>query len=296
MDALRSEAGSSAAAPSVGAPSEGPVTSAGGLFSNNSALSGLAGLAGGPAPGAGLDSLFGGGGGPLAGLKGNAAALLAGEEEEEEALPEPVEMDDEIRKLDFRCDVMQVLRILIEVLSPSSLGKIRAQVPSSETDPDLVSLLEYAEMEIVYFEFCRFLLRLVECKTEEVSKLDHTPVHEQLDAFLRLIFFPSFSTPYSGPEVEAPAQEEKGEEEPAEAEEEEDDEKGDDDEEAEEPEQVAPPDTYSLWLGAFEPTVAAFDGDPRIFIPNPVEAPAEEEESRPASVAPGNESAASATG
>mmetsp|Transcript_16056 Transcript_16056/g.55878 ORF Transcript_16056/g.55878 Transcript_16056/m.55878 type:complete len:1173 (+) Transcript_16056:106-3624(+) len=73
------------------------------------------------------------------------------------------EVQDSLSQYDFSISFMEALQVLTEVLSPASLGRIRWSVAADEEPrQELITLLDYLEMEVTFVEFQRFLFRAVE--------------------------------------------------------------------------------------------------------------------------------------
>lgn len=105
-------------------------------------------------------------------------------------------------EIDCTISALDVLRIISEVLHPDSLEMLRWEVDA--LDPNLhqegVGCLEYAETELVFQEFMRFLVRMADMKTTQHMSLgDQLPLHLRVDGFLRYVFVPALQTPYVPP-------------------------------------------------------------------------------------------------
>jgi len=138
------------------------------------------------------------------------------------ALENALEM---VKRCDFTLTFLDVLRIVAETMSDCSTSKIH-QLLSPDDNPkdEFVSLIEFLEMELVFVEFKRFWLRLVDTRTQTDPELHRSiPLHYRFKGFMKHIFTPSMTTPYAPPKTEeeeavlaeeAPADETPKEEEP----------------------------------------------------------------------------------
>merc|ERR1719160_1914714 len=125
---------------------------------------------------------------------------------------EPETTPDAVMECNFCVTAFEVLKILTEVLSPASVGKLRVMLKkdSNYTKEELVGLIEYTETELIYVEFLRLLLRMAETKTRYHTKLcEKLELDQRLFGFLRHVFLPALATPYAPPTAE----DEEGEEE-----------------------------------------------------------------------------------
>lgn len=110
------------------------------------------------------------------------------------------EVEDSLSQYDFSISFMEALQVLTEVLSPASLGRIRWNVAADEEPrQELITLLEYLEMEVTFVEFQRFLFRAVELAESRQGVASDKPYHQLLGAFLSKVFLPSLDAPYVPP-------------------------------------------------------------------------------------------------
>jgi len=110
------------------------------------------------------------------------------------------EVEDSLSQYDFSISFMEALQVLTEVLSPASLGRIRWSVAADEEPrQELITLLDYLEMEVTFAEFQRFLFRAVELAERRQGVASDKPYHQLLGAFLSKVFLPSLDAPYVPP-------------------------------------------------------------------------------------------------
>jgi len=176
-----------------------------------------------------------GGGKPLPGLANlsfmPAGSLLGGSSEKEKKKKaekekekkqkekeKEVEKDiyrtpaDDLATINLMVDAMEVLRILTQSLSPSSLEMLRWEVEQTPDDDqvvdDRVSVLEFMETEVVFAEFLRFFFLLAELSTRRDSKFCRgLTMQTRLDTYLRgmLLTHLQSGTRYMPPEAPASA-------------------------------------------------------------------------------------------
>lgn len=112
---------------------------------------------------------------------------------------------EEVLRCNFRLAMIEVLRLVTEVLWTESILNLRWNVRGdSSPQEELVSLLDYVETELTFFEFTRLLFRLTERQTQECDPglCARVPIHRRLEAFLLHVFLPSMKAPYSPPVAE----------------------------------------------------------------------------------------------
>eukprot|EP00931_Biecheleriopsis_adriatica_P026363 TRINITY_DN16053_c1_g1_i1.p1 TRINITY_DN16053_c1_g1~~TRINITY_DN16053_c1_g1_i1.p1 ORF type:complete len:1165 (-),score=300.95 TRINITY_DN16053_c1_g1_i1:47-3541(-) len=107
-------------------------------------------------------------------------------EEKQEVVRTPA---DDLACINLMVDAMDVLRILAQTLSPSSLEllhwELEADLEGSLVD-DRISILEFMEAELVFAEFMRFVFLLAELTTRRDSKFCRsTPMTTRLNLFIR---------------------------------------------------------------------------------------------------------------
>merc|ERR1719157_540723 len=103
---------------------------------------------------------------------------------------------------DFTITPIQALRIILEVASPESVKALYwmldpARVPISHEN---ISLLEFAETELIFTEFVRILLRVSDLGTrKDIPFCERLSATARFEGFLRHVFFPALRTPYVPP-------------------------------------------------------------------------------------------------
>jgi len=118
----------------------------------------------------------------------------------EELLPEV--SPDSFTQCDPRLTPIEVLNLISEVLSPQGRTELQFDVDPSTTSPvdERVSMFEFAEMEMVFSEFLRLLLRASEtCLRSDPLLMERLSPAARLDGFLRHVFLPSLQNPYVAP-------------------------------------------------------------------------------------------------
>lgn len=115
--------------------------------------------------------------------------------------------------VDHGVTTLEVLQLLSEVLSPAALLQISWETkagfiaePLSWHQDDAqpisenLSVLEYAETEIVFAEFVRLLVRMADLGTRTDPNLcKRFSFADRVEGFLRFVFLPSMRTPYTAP-------------------------------------------------------------------------------------------------
>lgn len=130
-------------------------------------------------------------------------ATSAAEDEAAAPAPPPEAPTTEVLSCDFTLTVLEALHLAGEVLTPSSLTNLCWALPGEEAPKtERVALLDYVETEMTYPEFTRLLLRVAECKTQQLDPAvaERLPTHRRLEGFLRHVFMPSLERPYVPPE------------------------------------------------------------------------------------------------
>jgi hypothetical protein len=108
----------------------------------------------------------------------------------------------DFQRCDLQVTALEVISLLAEVASPESSRALRWQVNSAEDQDvsDLISLLEYSEVEVVYSEFLRLLVAMADMGTSRDHLLrERFPLSKRFDAFMRHIFLPALHNPYTPP-------------------------------------------------------------------------------------------------
>jgi hypothetical protein len=122
----------------------------------------------------------------------------------------------EVLACDFSLTVIEVLRLLVEVLSPASVQQLCWAVRGKESAQDgCVAVLDFVETEMAFCEFQRFLLRVSEQKTLEIDA-QQLSMSQRLEGFLKHVFLPALDDRYKGPKL-IPPEEETEDAEPASA-------------------------------------------------------------------------------
>jgi len=120
----------------------------------------------------------------------------------------------DLAPMDHGMTLLEVLQLLSEVLSPSSLlqiswetkqGLITLEPTSWQQDniqpiAESLSVLEYLETEIVFPEFVRLLVRMADLGTRNDPNLcKRSSFADRVEGFLRFVFLPAVRTPYISP-------------------------------------------------------------------------------------------------
>eukprot|EP00441_Pelagodinium_beii_P016259 CAMPEP_0197658096 /NCGR_PEP_ID=MMETSP1338-20131121/45026_1 /TAXON_ID=43686 ORGANISM="Pelagodinium beii, Strain RCC1491" /NCGR_SAMPLE_ID=MMETSP1338 /ASSEMBLY_ACC=CAM_ASM_000754 /LENGTH=1144 /DNA_ID=CAMNT_0043234607 /DNA_START=73 /DNA_END=3508 /DNA_ORIENTATION=+ len=176
-----------------------------------------------------------GGGKPLPGLANlsfmPAASLLGGGSKKEEEKKKKAEKEkkqkekeketekdiyrtpaDDLAQINLMVEALDVLRMLSQSLSPSSLEMLRWEIePTPPPDDDAVdtrvSVLEFMETEVVFAEFLRFFFLLAELTTRRDSKFCRgLTIQTRFDTYMRgmLLTHLQAGTRYMPPEAPAP--------------------------------------------------------------------------------------------
>lgn len=114
----------------------------------------------------------------------------------------PLEACDVSRRCDFTVTARRALQLVIEVTSSQSVRALAWQLDSSDYHAmsERISLLEYMEMELVYSEFLRILVRIADLGTRrDLPLCDRLPLHTRFEGFLRYVFLPSLCNQYVPP-------------------------------------------------------------------------------------------------
>lgn len=109
----------------------------------------------------------------------------------------------EVLNCNFTLTFLEVLRLVLEVLSPASIDKLCWAVRGEDSHTDQrIAMLDFVESELTYCEFQRLLLRISERKTSDLQPTGEFPLHRRLEGFLKHIFLPSLDKPYALPKKE----------------------------------------------------------------------------------------------
>lgn len=130
--------------------------------------------------------------------------------------PPPFDAPAALKACDFSLTAIQVLRLIVQVLAPTSLGKLRWLIDVMECGQgdERISMLEYLETELIYAEFLRVLVLMTEFGTRKHQELREqlTPAR-RFEAFLQAVFLPALKEPYKfeppappTPTADAPAE------------------------------------------------------------------------------------------
>jgi len=119
---------------------------------------------------------------------------------------------DDLATINLMVDSVEVLRILTQSLSPSSLEMLRWEIEQTPIDDQVVdervSVLEFMETEVVFAEFLRFFFLLAELSTRRDSKFCRgLTMQTRLDTYIRgmLLTHLQSGTRYTPPEAPASA-------------------------------------------------------------------------------------------
>jgi hypothetical protein len=116
----------------------------------------------------------------------------------------PIPRPGDFVNCDFTVSTLQVLGVLAETMPPAHLPMVRWRcdpaVPGTTGREAWVSLLDYAESEVVFSEFQRLLVRVAELTSRRDGNLcAKFPASRRLEGFLQYVFLPSLRTPYAPP-------------------------------------------------------------------------------------------------
>jgi hypothetical protein len=113
---------------------------------------------------------------------------LVGEKEIEVSLPATKVPEPQwVMRNDLRVNRKEVVEIITEVLSPWQRSSIRATTKREELpSTSHVSLLEYMETELVFFEFLRLIWRISELRTSDSRPVELGQSNSKLSAAQRL--------------------------------------------------------------------------------------------------------------
>lgn len=105
---------------------------------------------------------------------------------------------------DLRVSFLSVLKHAAGVMSEGSLDKVFWELNSERFRPgdESISILEYVETEIVFAEFLRLLLLVVnEATAMDSAGCGRLPLLKRFEGFLKFVLFPALETPYAPPEM-----------------------------------------------------------------------------------------------
>jgi len=109
----------------------------------------------------------------------------------------------DVLNCNFTLTMLEVLRLALEVLSPTSIEKLCWAVRGDDSPMDQrVAILDFVESELSFCEFQRLLLRISERKTKDLARSSDMPLHRRLEGFLKHVFLPSLEKPYELPKKE----------------------------------------------------------------------------------------------
>lgn len=109
----------------------------------------------------------------------------------------------ELLRCDFAVTALEVFRLLSEVSAPSTVESLKWALDPDESHlwDECVSAVEYAESEVIFPEFLRFLVRLAEQGTlTDPALCERVSVARRFDGFLRHVFVPALRSQYVPPE------------------------------------------------------------------------------------------------
>jgi hypothetical protein len=112
---------------------------------------------------------------------------------------------EDFNKCNFTISPLKVLRLVAEVLSPQCLTALRWRLDPANFGPgdEFVSLLEFAEMELVFTEFLRLLVHVMDVGTSKDTVLcERWTRPRRFQSFMKHILLPALKTPYSPPVVQ----------------------------------------------------------------------------------------------
>mmetsp|Transcript_53786 Transcript_53786/g.149248 ORF Transcript_53786/g.149248 Transcript_53786/m.149248 type:complete len:1067 (-) Transcript_53786:248-3448(-) len=116
------------------------------------------------------------------------------------AVPRP----DDFARCDVRITPLVLLRSAAEAMSPGSFESVHWEVNPEQfqLSDESVSLLEFVETEVVFSEFVRILVHLVDHGTlKDATLCARLPLPKRFDGFLRYVLFPALEMPYTPPEM-----------------------------------------------------------------------------------------------
>mmetsp|Transcript_106233 Transcript_106233/g.298759 ORF Transcript_106233/g.298759 Transcript_106233/m.298759 type:complete len:1017 (-) Transcript_106233:111-3161(-) len=115
---------------------------------------------------------------------------------------------DDLAARDLRVRLQEVLRVVSSTATPTSVENIRVRLnPDAETPCDeYVSLLEYAEAELIYAEFERLFVCLADLVLGQCQDyIARLPLTTKVESFLRYVFVPALKTPFKPPPPTPPS-------------------------------------------------------------------------------------------
>lgn len=103
---------------------------------------------------------------------------------------------------DFMITPLQALRVILEVASPGSVKALYWQLDPTQVtlSHEMISLLEFAESELIFPEFMRLLVRICDLGTrKDIQLCERLSAAVRFEGFVRHVFFPALRTPYVPP-------------------------------------------------------------------------------------------------
>merc|ERR1711988_2057455 len=91
------------------------------------------------------------------------------------------------------------MRLFAEVLAPESRDKLRWQLENTDQGPNCerVSMLEYAETELVFSEFLRVLVRIADTGSSvDPIICERLSLPKCFEGFMKYVFIPGLAKPY----------------------------------------------------------------------------------------------------
>lgn len=104
---------------------------------------------------------------------------------------------------DFTITPLRLLRIILEVASPSSVKNLYWQLNRARIaleDHECSTILEFVESELTFIEFLRLLLRICDLGTrKDIALCERLGPASRLEGFMKHIFLPALCSPYQPP-------------------------------------------------------------------------------------------------
>merc|ERR1719409_1606018 len=100
-------------------------------------------------------------------------------------------LEDQLLNCDFTLTFLDVLRIVTEIMAPSTVEKLQllSSPDTASAKSEVICLLDFLETEMIFIEFQRFLLRMVDSKTSADPELArHLPLSKRFEGFMHHIF------------------------------------------------------------------------------------------------------------